>query len=92
LPQVPTLDESGLKGFEATTWFGLLAPANTPKLIVTRLAEGLQKVLRQRDTRTQSQRLGVEPANGEPAELARLIEREIEIYGRLAKISRIRMD
>jgi tripartite-type tricarboxylate transporter receptor subunit TctC len=92
LPQVPTLDESGLRGFEATTWFGLLAPARTPKEIVTRLAEGLQKVMRQPGTRAQFQRQGVEPANGVPAELARLIRREIEIYGKLAKISRIKAD
>ena len=92
LPQVPTLDESGLKGFEASAWFGLLAPTSTPRLIVTRLAEGLQKVMRQRDSRVQFQRLGLEPANGEPAELARLIRREIEIYGRLAKILRLKMD
>lgn len=92
LPQVPTLNESGLKGFEATTWFGLLAPARTPQPILTRLAEGLQKVMRQRETRAQFQRQGAEPANGDPAGLLRLIQREIEIYGKLAKISGIKAD
>ena len=92
LPQVPTVDESGLKGFEAITWFGMLAPANTPKSIVTRVAEGLQKVMRQPETRAQFQRQGAEPANGDPAEFARLIRRETETYGKLAKISGIKVD
>jgi tripartite-type tricarboxylate transporter receptor subunit TctC len=92
LPQVPTLDESGLKGFEAIAWFGMLAPARTPKQIVARLAEGLQKVLRQREVRTQFQSRNVEPADGNPAELGRLIRREIETYGRLAKFARIKAE
>jgi tripartite-type tricarboxylate transporter receptor subunit TctC len=92
LPQVPTLDESGLKGFEAIAWFGMLAPARTPKPIVARLAEGLQKVLRQREVRTQLQGRSIEPAEGNPAELARRIRREIETYGRLAKFARIKAE
>jgi tripartite-type tricarboxylate transporter receptor subunit TctC len=92
LPQVPTLDESGLKGFEAITWFGMLAPAGTPKLIVLRLSESLQKVMRQPQTRTQFQRQGAEPAGGDPDELLHLIRHEIELYAKLAKITRIKLD
>jgi tripartite-type tricarboxylate transporter receptor subunit TctC len=90
LPQVPTLDESGLKGFEAVAWFGLLAPARTPKPVVARLADGLQKMLRQREVRTQFQARSIEPADGSPAGLERLIRREIETYGRLVKFARIK--
>ena len=92
LPQVPTVDESGLKGFKAVTWFGMLAPAHTPKTIVTRIAEGLQKVMRQPETRAQFQRQGVEPATGDPAEFARVIRRDTETYGKLAKLSGIKME
>ena len=92
LPQVPTVNESGLKGFEAITWFGMLAPAATPKGIVTRITEGLQKVMRKPETRAQFERQGAEPANGDPAEFARLLRREIELYGKLAKISGLKVD
>jgi tripartite-type tricarboxylate transporter receptor subunit TctC len=92
VPQVPTVDESGLKGFEATTWFGMLAPAATPKVVVTRVTEGLQKVMRQPATRAHFQRQGAEPANGDPAEFARVLRRETELYGKLARISGIKVD
>ena len=92
LPQVPTLDESGLKGFEAIAWFGMLAPARTPRPILARLAEGLQKVLHQREVRTQFQGRSIEPADSNPAGLGRRIRREIETYGRLAKFARIKAD
>jgi tripartite-type tricarboxylate transporter receptor subunit TctC len=92
LPQVPTLDESGLKGYEAVAWFGMLAPARTPKPLVARLAEGLQKVLRQREVRAQFQARSIEPADGSTAGLERLIRREIETYGRLVKSARIKAE
>lgn len=92
LPEVPTVDESGVKGFEAIMWFGMLAPAKTPRPVVARLAAGLQKVMRNAETRAQFQRQSVEPANGDPAELERLIRREIELYGKLAKIARLQVD
>jgi tripartite-type tricarboxylate transporter receptor subunit TctC len=92
LPRVPTVDESGVKGFEAVTWFGMLAPASTPKPIVARVSEALQKVMRQPDTRAQLQRQGAEPASGNPAEFERLIQREMALYGELAKVSGIKID
>ncbi|MGH8667427.1 MAG: Bug family tripartite tricarboxylate transporter substrate binding protein [Burkholderiales bacterium] len=92
LPQVPTLDESGLKGFEAIAWFGMLAPARTPKPIVARLAEGLQKVMRQREVRAQFKGQSIEPADGNPVELEQLIRREIETYGKLAKSAHIKAE
>jgi tripartite-type tricarboxylate transporter receptor subunit TctC len=92
LPLVPTVDESGLKGFEVITWFGMLAPAKTPPEVVQSLSQALQQVIRPTEMRAQFQRQGAEPASGEPAEFAALIRREMEIYARLAKISGIKMD
>ena len=92
LPQTPTVDESGLKGFEAITWFGMLAPAATPKPVVARLADALQKVMRDPETRARFQRQGAEPADGAPAALERLIRREIELYAKAAKSARLRID
>lgn len=92
LPQVPTVDESGLKGFEATTWLGMLAPAKTPKPVVARVVQALQKVMRDPETRARFQGQGAEPASGDPAELERLIRREIAVYGKLGKVGRLRID
>jgi tripartite-type tricarboxylate transporter receptor subunit TctC len=92
LPQVPTVDESGLAGFEAITWFGMLAPAQTPKEIVAALSSGLQKVLRSPDTRMQFERQGAEPAESDAAAFAKLLRKETVVYGKLAKISRIKVD
>jgi tripartite-type tricarboxylate transporter receptor subunit TctC len=92
LPQVPTVHESGLKGFEAITWSGMLAPAKTPRAIVERLSQALQSVMRTRETRTQLQRQGAAPASGDPRELASLIQRELEAYARIAKMSGVKVD
>jgi tripartite-type tricarboxylate transporter receptor subunit TctC len=92
LPLVPTVDESGLRGFEVITWFGMLAPAKTPPEIVRRLSQALQQVIRPAEMRAQLQRQGAEPASGEPAEFAALISREMDIYASLAKISGIKLD
>jgi tripartite-type tricarboxylate transporter receptor subunit TctC len=86
------VDESGLKGFEVITWFGMLAPAKTPPEVVQSLSQALQQVIRPTEMRAQFQRQGAEPASGEPVEFAALIRREMEIYARLAKISGIKMD
>ncbi len=92
LPRVPTVDESGLKGFEVMTWYGLLAPASTPSPIVARLAAALQKVVRQPETRKALERQGIEPAKVDPVEFAQLIQREMALYRKLRRIPRIRFD
>lgn len=92
LPEYPTVDEAGIKGFEAVTWFGMLAPASTPRPILTRLADALQKVLRAPETLAQFERQGTEPGDGNPAEFLALIRRETEAYGRLAKVAGIKVD
>ncbi len=92
LPQVPTVDESGVKGFEALTWFGMVAPARTPRTIVLRLSTSLQQVLRTDDARMQFARQGLEAAESDAAGFLALLRREIESYGKLAKIAGIRID
>jgi tripartite-type tricarboxylate transporter receptor subunit TctC len=90
LPQVPTVDESGLKGFEANNWFGMLAPAGTPSPIVTRVAAALHDVIHRPDIRAQLQQLGAEPADGNPARLDQVMRRELDVYGKLSNVARIR--
>jgi tripartite-type tricarboxylate transporter receptor subunit TctC len=74
-PDVPTVAESGLPGYEATIWFGLLAPAGTPAPVVTRLSQDIDKVLRQPRLREQFSTTDITPST--PEAFAALITREI---------------
>jgi len=92
LPDIPTVEEAGVKGYEAVTWFGMLAPAQTPKPILARLGDALHKVMRAPETRTQFERQGTELAEGGASEFLGLIRREIDAYGKLAKVAGIKVD
>ena len=70
LPEVPTVAESGLAGFETVAWFGLFAPAGTPKEIVTRLNREVNAIVAQPDMRERLLGLGMEPALGSPEDYA----------------------
>ena len=69
LPDAPTMDESGLKGYDATFWFGLAAPAGTPQAIVTRLNTLLRAVMSDAEVETTLQRQGINPSPSSPQEL-----------------------
>ena len=60
LPDVPTLDEAGLKGFEATAWFGILAPAGTPRAVIETLGRAVDETARDADFRARMGVLGAE--------------------------------
>ena len=85
LPNVPTFDESGVKGYEATTWFGLLAPAKTPKDIVTRLNVEVDKILKSPELRERFVADGLEPMGGSPEAFAKFIRAEIDKYAKVMK-------
>ena len=85
LPNVPTFDESGVKGYEATTWFGLLAPAKTPKDIVTRLNVEVDKILKSAELRERFIADGLEPMGGSPEAFAKFIRAEIDKYAKVMK-------
>lgn len=87
IPEVPTFDESGLKGYEATTWFGLMAPIKTPKDIVDRWNTEVGKILASPDLRRRFLNDGLEPMGGTQEEFGRFIRVEIEKYARLVKAS-----
>ncbi len=78
VPELPTVAEAGYPGYELNLWFGLFAPAATPKAVLDRLSAGTLKVLAQPDTREGLALQGVEPAPTTPAEFAAIIRREIE--------------
>ncbi|MDM0008707.1 tripartite tricarboxylate transporter substrate binding protein [Variovorax sp. J22G73] len=85
LPDVPTLEEAGLKGFDIGTWFGVLAPAATPKEVVARLNAEMVKIIRSPDFAQRMQAIGAEPLGGTPEEMARQIRDETARFARLVK-------
>jgi len=85
LPQVPTAAESGLSGFEATKWTGLLAPARTPAEITSELGIGLRRALLNPGIRWQLGQEGMLPGDGDAAAFAARLQHEIESYGKLKK-------
>ena len=86
LPESPTLDESGLKGFDMTTWWGLMAPAKTPQPVVDRLATECAKALPELSERWRA--MGSElPSVRKPAEFTTFVERERRLYAELVKRS-----
>jgi tripartite-type tricarboxylate transporter receptor subunit TctC len=76
-PDIPTLDESGVKGYQSKSWNSLVAPRQTPAANILRLNTELVAVLKSQQLADQLKGLGIEPEPGTPAELARYIREEI---------------
>jgi tripartite-type tricarboxylate transporter receptor subunit TctC len=85
LPDLPTVAESGLPGYEAVGWFGLLAPAATPKPIVERLSADAKGVLADPETRGRMQALGADPSGNTPEEFARFIREDQAKWAKLMR-------
>ena len=90
LPAVPTIDESGLKGYEATTWFGLMAPIKVPKEIVSRLNAEVGKILASADVRDRFINEGVEPIGGTTEFFGAFIRDEIAKYAKVVKAANLK--
>jgi tripartite-type tricarboxylate transporter receptor subunit TctC len=84
-PEVPTLIEAGVPGYDYSTWYGLLAPARTPKAIVDRLNAATLKVLAREDVRSRLDGQGVEPLTSTPAEFAAYLKSETEKWGKVVR-------
>jgi tripartite-type tricarboxylate transporter receptor subunit TctC len=88
VPDLPTLDESGLKGFDMTTWWGVMAPAKTPDAIVERLASEIGTAIRAPDVKERLAAMGSEtPAVRTPREFTAFVEKELRTYAPLVKRS-----
>jgi tripartite-type tricarboxylate transporter receptor subunit TctC len=85
LPNLPTVAESGLPGYEAVGWFGLLAPAATPKATVAKLSADANRVLAMSDVRERMLGLGADPAGNTPEEFARFIRDDQAKWSKLMK-------
>jgi tripartite-type tricarboxylate transporter receptor subunit TctC len=92
LPDVPTLDESGLKGFDQGTWFGMLAPVATPKDIVARLNAEIVKIVNSPDFRKRMDEIGAVPVGNSQAQMAGQIKTDTERFARLAKEAKITVE
>ena len=92
-PELPTLEESGLKGFDMTTWWGVMAPAKTPNEIVNRLSTEIVKALESPDTKERMRTMGSEtPSVRTPEAFTAFIESEKALYAKLVKISGAKPD
>ncbi len=85
IPEVPTVAESGLPGFEVVGWFGIFAPAGTPKPVINTLNKGINAALRAPETQERFARQGLIPGGGTPEDLERFFRAELKRWGALIK-------
>jgi tripartite-type tricarboxylate transporter receptor subunit TctC len=91
-PDVPTMQEAGIPGYDITSWQAMFAPANTPRDVVTRLNAEVNKILRSADTQKRFGDLGLEAGGGSPEDLAALIRTEIPRLGKIVRASGAQVD
>lgn len=91
LPDIPTVAESGLPGYEVDGWYGLLAPARTPRAIVERLNRELSDALNNQDLRDKLTAAGVDARSSTPQELGDIVARDIDKWAKLIQSSGMRL-
>jgi len=92
LPEVPTVAESGVPGFESSSWIGILAPAKTPQPIVERLQRELHAVVQSPEVRERLASLGISALGNTPAEFGQQIRADLAKYDQIVKAAKIRVD
>jgi len=91
-PDIPTMAEAGLAGYEVNSWYGLLAPAGTPRNIIGRLNSEVARALREPDARERLYTIGAEPMDNTPEEFAAYIAAEMAKWSKVVKTAGIRVD
>ena len=92
LPAVPTVSESGLKGYESGNWFGIFAPAGTPRPVVERLNAAINRAMTSGEMKDRLLSQGAEPLTGSPEDLGRHVQREIAKYAKIVKQAGIKTE
>ena len=91
-PNLPTVAEAGVPGYEAGSWWGVLAPARTPRPIVNKLQGDIVKVLQMPDTRTKLMSQGGDPGGNTPEQFTALLQEELVKWAKLVKAAKIKID
>jgi tripartite-type tricarboxylate transporter receptor subunit TctC len=92
LPQVPTLAEAGVRGFEMSTWYGMFVTTGTPPDVIARLQSELAKIVKMPDIQTKLKGLGGEPSTLTPEQFAQMNRQEFERFGDLIKKANIKLE
>ena len=85
LPALPTVDELGVKGYEATGWYGIYGPRGTPKAIVDQLSAAVRQIVQMPDTRERFAALNLEPVGGSPEEFEVFLKQDLQKYAEIAR-------
>ena len=91
-PEIPTVSEAGVPGYEATIWLGIMAPAGTPKPVVDRLNAEITKIVNRPDVRKTWNEQGAEPMSMTPAEFEKYLNEDIAKWAKVVKLSGARPD
>jgi tripartite-type tricarboxylate transporter receptor subunit TctC len=91
-PELPTIAESGLPGFDISTWFGIFAPGGTPQPVVQRLHDAFVDALHAPDVQATMKKMGAEPVGNSPGEFAAFIRSEAEKYAKVIRASGAKVD
>lgn len=91
-PDVPTLDESGVPGYDASSWFGLFAPAGTPAAIIERLGQAAQHAVKTDKVSETLRGVGAEPVVSTPAEFGRFYKAEVDKWAEVVKRANVQID
>jgi len=91
-PDLPTIAEAGVPGYEISTWYGIWAPARTPPAIIGRLQQAVATAARNPETRARFDALGAEPVADSPEDYARFVRAEYDRWGKLVRDARIKLD
>jgi tripartite-type tricarboxylate transporter receptor subunit TctC len=91
-PDLPTIAEAGVPGYEISTWYGIWAPARTPPAIIARLQQAVATAARNPETRARFDALGAAPVADSPEDYARFVRAEYDRWGKLVRDARIKLD
>ena len=92
VPDIPTLAESGLPGFETVAWFGLFAPAGTPKPILDKLQAEVARIVREPEIRERMTALGGEPVGNSPEAFAAIVKGDVAKWKKVVKDANVHVD
>jgi tripartite-type tricarboxylate transporter receptor subunit TctC len=92
LPDLPTIAEAGVPGFQVSGWFGLFAAAKTPARIVNKLNQEVGLIMQQPDVRERMAVLAIEPVGGPPDDLRKWVARETEVWGKVIRDAGVKVE